>query len=471
MRVTHEGFSFKVQLDRQPESLTSHAGIPLVIEFARALGVTGVIGERLTPPRHPNGYPHQEVFESFLAAIPAGAKNIEDVAFLGTDRGLMRLLDRRRWPSADTLGRFLEAAHELPGWQAGSLGAPLVPVESARLKVLAEANRVLVGALQRRRGWSTATIDHDATIIESSRREALFHYDGGRGYQPWIAYWREAGLVVADEFREGNVPAGMAPLAQVKAAFAGLPEGITKRYFRADTAMYNHEAMDWLDAEKIGFAISADMTSQFRTACEGTPESRWTRLRKFTEHGPIPTDYEIADIDFQPFGERYLSKRMRTSRYIAIRKRDEQGRLFRKDEVTWYHGLVTNRFDEPADQLWWWHREKCGTVERVHDELKNDLAAGVMPCGRVQANAAWFRLNVIVYNLLSAIKTLGLPKEMAAHRPATLRYRLLNLAGRVVLRSRQLILRLPWISGFVDLYRRCRTSAFHRQCQRAPARA
>lgn len=46
-----------------------------------------------------------------------------------------------------------------------------------------------------------------ATIIESHKRSALPHYQGGRGYQPMLAVWAEANLVVADEFRDGNVPA------------------------------------------------------------------------------------------------------------------------------------------------------------------------------------------------------------------------------------------------------------------------
>ena len=35
-----------------------------------------------------------------------------------------------------------------------------------------------------------------------------------------------------------------------------------------------------------------------------------------------------------------------------------------------------------------WQRERCGSVEKVHDVLKNDLAGGVMPCGWFYANAA-----------------------------------------------------------------------------------
>jgi hypothetical protein len=64
-----------------------------------------------------------------------------------------------------------------------------------------------------------------------------------------------------------------------------------------------------------------------------------------------------------------------------------------------------------------WHREKAGTIEAVHDVLKNELAGGILPCGRYGANAAWFRLAVITYNVLTAMKRLVLPAEMQTARP------------------------------------------------------
>ena len=82
-----------------------------------------------------------------------------------------------------------------------------------------------------------ATVDQDATIIESHKKAALHHYDEGRGYQPMVAVWAEADLVLADEFRDGNVPAKQAPLTCAKLAFAALPENITQRYFRGDSAL------------------------------------------------------------------------------------------------------------------------------------------------------------------------------------------------------------------------------------------
>src|SRR3990172_4220053 len=47
-----------------------------------------------------------------------------------------------------------------------------------------------------------------------------------------------------------------------------------------------------------------------------------------------------------------------------------------------------------------WHRGKAGTVEQTLRVLRDERAAGVCPSGRLGANAAWLRLQVVTYNLL-----------------------------------------------------------------------
>ena len=38
--------------------------------------------------------------------------------------------------------------------------------------------------------------------------------------------------------------------------------------------------------------------------------------------------------------------------------------------------------EESAQKLLEWHREKAGSIEAIHDVMKNELAAGVLPCAR-----------------------------------------------------------------------------------------
>ena len=52
------------------------------------------------------------------------------------------------------------------------------------------------------------TLDVDAHLVASAKREALPTYEGFRGYQPLIVTWAETGLVAADQFRDGNGMSG-----------------------------------------------------------------------------------------------------------------------------------------------------------------------------------------------------------------------------------------------------------------------
>jgi hypothetical protein len=73
--------------------------------------------------------------------------------------------------------------------------------------------------------------------------------------------------------------------------------------------------------------------------------------------------------------------------------------------------------------------------------LVNELAAGALPSQKFGANAAWLRMNVILYNLLSAFKRLGLPEELHHIRPKRLRFLVLNTLARIVSHARERLLR------------------------------
>src|SRR5664279_4907465 len=95
-----------------------------------------------------------------------------------------------------------------------------IPRESAPLRGLAQVNEDVMQELGRRcPEQKIATLDLDATLIESWKREAKTTYAGTTGYQPLLALWAELNVVVADEFRDGNVPAQQAPLPVTQRGF------------------------------------------------------------------------------------------------------------------------------------------------------------------------------------------------------------------------------------------------------------
>jgi len=44
-----------------------------------------------------------------------------------------------------------------------------------------------------------------------------------------------------------------------------------------------------------------------------------------------------------------------------------------------HFAVVSNRWELKPARLIEWHREKAGTIEFVHDVIKNDLGGGVLP--------------------------------------------------------------------------------------------
>jgi hypothetical protein len=114
-----------------------------------------------------------------------------------------------------------------------------------------------------------------------------------------------------------------------------------------------------------------------------------------------------------------------------------------------------------GDRLLNWHRKKAGTVEHVHDEIKNGWAGGHVPSQLFGANAAWFKLTLMLYNIGSAIKGLCLEGQERLARWKKLRLLLIHLSGRLnrnacVLRlrfcaSREAIARIQRVWEVFDL--------------------
>jgi len=271
-------------------------------------------------------------------------------------------------------------------------------------------NRDLIAAMgQRCSEQKIATVDQDTTIIESRKREALATYEGERGYQPMLTLWAEMNLVLADQFRDGNVPALMDPLPVAQAAFGALPATVQTFYYRGDSACHEHRLISWLRDEEreggprgfIGFAISARMSEALHTAILALPGEAWQ---------PEKNDAEVlrdcAEVAFVP-SERSEKKDLQPLRYVAVGVRKRQGELFGDGSAVKHFAVVTNIWEWEAARLLEWHRGKAGTIEVVHDVIKNELAAGVLPCGRFGSNAAWLRLAVLTYNVLTALKRLG----------------------------------------------------------------
>ncbi|MEO5356693.1 MAG: transposase [Nitrospirae bacterium YQR-1] len=65
-----------------------------------------------------------------------------------------------------------------------------------------------------------------------------------------------------------------------------------------------------------------------------------------------------------------------------------------------------------------------------------------MPCGQCNANAIFFRIGVIAYNLFVGFKMKTCPESWSKHTISTLRWKMIQVAGRIVSHAGQVILKL-----------------------------
>ena len=150
----------------------------------------------------------------------AGGESVSDLDLLEKDRGLcrmlrefetcgMRLSERRalekRWrverrrsvPSESAVFRYLERFHEVDEESKREAHRAFIPAPNGAMKGLRKVNADLVGFVQSRSPQTEATLDMDATLVETRKQEALPSYKKHRAYQPLITYWSEAELIAA----------------------------------------------------------------------------------------------------------------------------------------------------------------------------------------------------------------------------------------------------------------------------------
>jgi hypothetical protein len=423
------------------DAVTPHAGSALLIEVGRRSGVLATAERHLPAKKSAKGLGQGQFVEAFVMLSALGGDCLDDFDGLRRDRGLAALLGYDL-PAASTARQWLDRFHEEQALAGRPRQGSFIPPESGPLAglraVVQQTARAYITAVQPGR---SVTLDVDAHLVESSKRTALPTYEGFRGYQPLLVEWAETGLVLADEFRDGNVPASRNIRELVDEAAAVLParapDDAWQVSVRSDSAAYEQEILDHWHGRGWRFAVSADMSPQLRREILALEPAAW----QFWGQEAKGVIREWAEVAFVP--GRAGEKRGTTPyRYLAIRVRTPQGVLFGDGNTVKHFAVVTNDWEADGQALLTWQRGKAGTIEHVNYILKEELAAGIYPSDKFGANAAWLRLQVLTHNLLELLKATALDPPYRRAQPKRLRFAIFTQFGRVVRHAREQFLRV-----------------------------
>lgn len=476
-------FPFQYEVEKKSGGMTALAGLPPYLEFGYVMGLAKSIRTRLNIRGAGQGWSDVQTVMALVLVNLAGGESISDLDILEGDEGFCRILREyagfgmsrkerralqrrlrkggdRSMPSPSSATRYLNHFHDAEQEELRPAEGSFIPAHNDCLRSLIGVHGDIAGAVQKRSPQGAATLDADATLVQTNKREAFYCYKGDKAYQPLNVYWAEQDLIIHTEFRDGNVWAGTEKLRVLKEALDVLPPGVTKVYFRGDSAAYQHDLMGYCASGKntrfgvIEFAIGAKVTEPFKAGVREVEESEWNTLYRGTEDGLVDTGQQYAEVCFVP-AELAKKKTGPEYRYLAIREPLEQPSFSGMDDQislpfptmdfgkTKYKitGIITNR-DIPADELIWWYRKRCGKSEEVHSVMKEDLAGGRLPSGNFGVNAAWWHIMIIALNLSNAMKRLVLGGKWVSKRMKAIRFSLINLPGRLLTGSRTLTVRL-----------------------------
>jgi hypothetical protein len=409
--------SFKLGITE--DEITPRAGLSVYAEFLRGFGIKDLIDKHMPLPESNRGYRAWQYIEPLMLMLYGGGRHIEDVREIAEDNALRKLIGLRSIPSASTVGDWLRRMGNGSGMD--SLKHVIGKAVEKALCIHDSEEYTL---------WS------DPTLIDSEKQEAKMTYRGFKGYRPIITAFKELPIIVYHRFREGNAVGGV--LEALESAYKVLPSDKRIRHASLDSEFYTAEVINLLMKKGTTFTIVADKDDAVREAIQGLDD--WKPFK--TEEGD-ETDREIAG------AVHTMNKTEKAFRLIVLRWKNRQENLFNRGQYN-YHAIATD-LECSAEEVVWEYNER-GQVENIIKELKIGVGMESLPSGDFGANAFWFALGVLTYNMFVLQKELLLPKEYRPKTIGTLRWALIEIAGKVVRHGRRLWLLLATTRQKLKIY-------------------
>ena len=123
-------------------------------------------------------------------------------------------------------------------------------------------------------------------------------------------------------------------------------------------------------------------------------------------------------------------------------RRPYQGDLFDDDESAQSYTMIATNRGESAEDLVKWYNQRGECSENRIKELKIGFGMERMPCGQFGANAVFFRIGGLAYNVGRLFVLRALDLSWHRHQVQTLRWKLYETAGKIVFHGRYIYLKV-----------------------------
>ena len=200
---------------------------------------------------------------------------------------------------------------------------------------------------------------------------------------------------------------------------------------RAESAAYQAELINELAADQVRWAITAAQDVAVTAVIAHLPPVAWQ------EPEPGCGDH-VAEAG------QTMTATKAAFRLIITREERRQRDLFDAAKTPYAYHVVASNWpaeEKTAHEGLRWHNQR-GQAENFNKERKHGLGMEQMPCGASWANAVFFRIGGLAYHVFIGFTRLACPATWASQTIATVRWKRVQVAGRILRHAGQVVVRL-----------------------------
>jgi hypothetical protein len=424
--------------------LTDRGGLAVFDEFVQRTGILDQVDQVFPCPGSNRGITAASYFRVLGLHMFDGGRYLEEIRGLKDDQGFRKVLNLDHFPGPDAVGDWLRRHGE------GAL-------ESDYFDQL--MSRLLVQYLKATDMTDGYVLDMDASIVESDKGDGTMSYAGIKGYMPMLGFisdGKHKPFTSYVKFRQGYASPQSDQLTGIKRTHELLKShGYKLKAVRIDSAGYMSRIVNYLDAEDIHFTIAADHNSAVMEKVAAIPESDW---QSFYDRKGVDWGWEIAETRY------VMGKGKRASRLIVKRQArvTEQLDVFDHNTSAYrYYVIISSipKAEKTAQEVLHFHNSR-GNAEKFIEDAKYGLNLKVVPTGQLHANALYYMIGMLVFNLVKLMQLTVLPDKWCHSMITSVRHKFFRTVARVVSRARQRWLAITATAKKIELLIQARNKIY-----------
>lgn len=423
------------KLETTNEKLTPRTGVIVFGEYLKGMNLEKLCNSEIKSSKHHKAYNPFDYIYPLILMQHSGGRVITDIKEIGYDEALKTILKIDKIPTADAVIKYL---HKI-----GKEGEDAVR----------NINKKLLKRFLKSIKNDELILDIDATFIEAHKNTAKYSYKGEPGYMPMVGHIN-GGYVIDVDFRDGNIAPAYKNLEFIKQCALQLPIGRKFDRVRIDSAGYQAAIFNYCKEQKIKFTVSAPLDLSIQKAIDAVSNDKWKQL------GNSKIE-KVADIVHTMGDTKEAFRLLIVKKDITPMLPTIEDILTEEQKAQYYqemhYCIATNDNDLSADEIIKLHRQRGETSENKIKELKNGFNGSYLPTSNFEANSFYFAIGTLSYNLFLLFKQI-LDKSLQKHTVKTIRYKLYNIAGKVVYHAREWILKVN--EQFIELLSNIRQRAY-----------